>query len=545
MNEQALRLKTAINMDTKEVRRVIGAASLGTIFEWYDFYLYGALVSILGKHFFSGVDPSLTLIFALLSFAAGFIVRPFGALVFGRLGDAIGRKYTFLATIVIMGLATVGVGLLPGYETLGIYAPITLVILRMLQGLAIGGEYGGAATYIAEFSPNGRRGENTSWLQSTGSLGLCLALAMIGATRYLTGDAFDDWGWRVPFVASILLLLISCVIRMTMKESPAFERLKNEGTLSKAPIKEAFGVWSNLKLILIAFAAIGVGTPVVVYTASFYPLLYLTETLKVDAQQASTVIMIALLISPVFFWFFGRLSDKVGRKPVMLCGYILAMLTFIPIYKGMMYFANPDLLLAQKNAPVVLYTKKEDCSFQFNPIGNRNFTSSCDIAKKFLTLNSLNYETIESNDGTTRISVGSATPTLITDKSSQPAAMADVSQKLQTAGYPKKADPQKFNAGGVLCLLIVLVIYMGMVYGPGAAALVEMFPTRIRYTAMSVPYHVANGWVGGFLPTCAFALIAQTGNMQAGLWYPLAWILIASTTLLIFFKDRHLIEMND
>lgn len=535
------------------MRKVVAAASLGTVFEWYDFYLYGSLAAVIAKKFFSGADPSAGFLFALLAFAAGFMVRPFGALVFGRLGDLVGRKYTFLVTIIIMGGSTLGVGLLPSYATIGITAPIILVILRMLQGLALGGEYGGAATYIAEHSPRERRGRNTSWLQSTGSLGLLLSLVVILVVRMITGDKFDDWGWRVPFLLSLVLLAISTYIRMSMKESPAFANLKREGKLSKAPVKEAFGKWENLRIVLVALFAICVGTPVVVYTAIFYPLFFLTETLKVDPQTTTSVMLAALVVSPLFFWTFGTLSDYVGRKPVILCGYILAAATFFPIFKGITHYANPALAEAQRTSPIVVHTDTTTCSFQFNPTGTRTFKTPCDIARRTLATNSATYATEALPAGSpTWISVGNVRLDVYETAGVTAAGVKNLDTKfkgvlrkaLDTAGYPRVADPKDFNWLAVFGLLLLLMVYQGMVYGPGAATLVEMFPTRIRYTALSVPYHIANGWIGGLLPTFAFALVAQTGNIYFGLWYPVIWIVIAAVSLIVFYRESRHNDIN-
>lgn len=537
----------------KGMRKVVAAASLGTVFEWYDFYLYGSLAGVIAKKFFSGTDPSAGFLFALLAFAAGFMVRPFGALVFGRLGDLIGRKYTFLATILIMGFSTLGVGLLPGYATIGITAPIILIALRMLQGLALGGEYGGAATYIAEHSPTNRRGRNTSWLQTTGSLGLLLSLVVIAVVRSLTGDKFDDWGWRIPFILSLLLLVISTYIRMSMKESPAFAKLKHEGKLSTSPVKEAFGTWKNLKIVLIALFGICIGTPVVVYTAIFYPLFFLTETLKVDPQTATGVMLAALCVSPLFFWACGTLSDYVGRKPVILCGYVLAALTFFPIFKGITHYANPALEQAQQTSPIVLHADTSTCSFQFNPTGTRKFTTPCDIARRTLSANSATYATEAGPAGSpTWISVGDKRLDVYDGHAASPADVktlddtlkASVRSALDSAGFPRTAAPAAFNWYAVFGLLVLLMLYQGMVYGPGAAVLVEMFPTKIRYTALSVPYHIANGWIGGLLPTCAFALVAQTGNIYFGLWYPIVWIIVAAVALVFFYRESRHNDIN-
>ena len=514
---------------TAEERKVIFASSLGTVFEWYDFYLYGSLAAIIAKQFFAGLDPTSGFIFALLAFAAGFIVRPFGALVFGRLGDMIGRKYTFLITILLMGVSTFIVGVLPNYNTIGVAAPVILIILRLLQGLALGGEYGGAATYVAEHAPHGRRGEYTAWIQTTATMGLFLSLLVILATRTLIGEeAFQDWGWRVPFIGSLGLLGVSVWIRMSMHESPAFLKMKEEGKTSKAPLSESFGQWANLKIVLIALFALVAGQGVVWYTGQFYALFFLTQALKVDGAMANILVAISLLIATPFFVIFGTLSDKIGRKPIILGGCLIAAVTYFPLFKALTEAANPDLAHAQANAPVTLIANPAECSFQFNPTGTAKFTSSCDVAKQVLATHSVNYDSIDGS-GVAMIKVGDK---VIESYSSVglPAAEAKakdaafkktVVDAVREAGYPEKADPEKLNKPLVVGILSLLVLYVTMVYGPIAAMLVEMFPTRIRYTSMSLPYHIGNGWFGGLLPTTAFAIVAQTGNIYNGLWYPI------------------------
>ena len=523
---------------TAEERKVIFASSLGTVFEWYDFYLYGSLAAIIAKQFFAGLDPTSGFIFALLAFAAGFIVRPFGALVFGRLGDMIGRKYTFLITILLMGVSTFIVGVLPNYNTIGVAAPVILIILRLLQGLALGGEYGGAATYVAEHAPHGRRGEYTAWIQTTATMGLFLSLLVILATRTLIGEeAFQDWGWRVPFIGSLGLLGVSVWIRMSMHESPAFLKMKEEGKTSKAPLSESFGQWANLKIVLIALFALVAGQGVVWYTGQFYALFFLTQALKVDGAMANILVAISLLIATPFFVIFGTLSDKIGRKPIILGGCLIAAVTYFPLFKALTEAANPDLAHAQANAPVTLIANPAECSFQFNPTGTAKFTSSCDVAKQVLATHSVNYDSIDGS-GVAMIKVGDK---VIESYSSVglPAAEAKakdaafkktVVDAVREAGYPEKADPEKLNKPLVVGILSLLVLYVTMVYGPIAAMLVEMFPTRIRYTSMSLPYHIGNGWFGGLLPTTAFAIVAQTGNIYNGLWYP---IIIALMTFVL------------
>ena len=538
---------------TKEERKVIFASSLGTVFEWYDFYLYGTLAAIIGKKFFTALDPNSQMIFSLLAFAAGFIVRPFGALVFGRLGDMIGRKYTFLVTIVIMGGSTAIVGCLPGYEVIGIAAPVLLIILRMLQGLALGGEYGGAATYVAEHSPRGKRGLFTSWIQTTATLGLFLSLLVILGARTAVGEeAFADWGWRIPFLVSIILLAISVWIRMSMNESPAFAKMKSEGKVSKAPLTESFGKWSNLKIVILALVGLTAGQAVVWYTGQFYALFFLTNTLKVDNATANLMIAASLIIGTPFFVVFGALSDKIGRKPIIMAGCLIAALTYFPLFKALTEAANPALAAAQAANKIVVTADPSECSFQFNPTGTKKFTSSCDIAKQVLAANSASYETVDGK-GPATISIGSttiesyaATGLAKADATAKDAAFKKtVGDALRAAGYPAKADPAKLNKPMVILILSILVLFVTMVYGPIAAMLVEMFPTRIRYTSMSLPYHIGNGWFGGLLPATGVAIVAQTGNMYNGLWYP---IIVASVTFVIgmlFVKETKDIDIYE
>jgi MFS family permease len=523
---------------TPEEKKVIFASSLGTVFEWYDFYLYGSLAAIIAKQFFSGLDAGSAFIFALLAFAAGFIVRPFGAIVFGRLGDMIGRKYTFLVTILIMGLSTFIVGILPTYASIGVAAPVILIVLRLLQGLALGGEYGGAATYVAEHAPHGKRGAYTAWIQTTATLGLFLSLMVILGTRTIIGEAaFADWGWRVPFIVSIVMLAISVWIRLSMNESPAFAKMKAEGKTSKAPISEAFGQWKNLKIVILALVGLVAGQAVVWYSGQFYALFFLTQALKVDGAAANIYVAASLLIGTPFFVVFGALSDKIGRKPIIMAGCLLAVVTYFPVFEMLTKAANPDLYAAQQKNKVVVTADPKECSFQFNPTGTVKFTSSCDIAKQVLAGASVSYENAVGT-GPATIKVGE---TVINSYSSKglPADEAKkldgefkkaVADALKAAGYPAKADMAKVDKVMVIAILAYLVILVTMVYGPIAAMLVEMFPTRIRYTSMSLPYHIGNGWFGGLLPTTAFAIVAQTGNMYNGLWYP---IIIAGMTFVI------------
>jgi MFS family permease len=541
---------------TRNERKVIFASSLGTVFEWYDFYLYGSLAPIIALHFFSGVNPTAGFIFALLAFAAGFAVRPFGALVFGRLGDLVGRKYTFLVTIVIMGLSTFLVGILPTYSSIGIAAPALLIVLRLLQGLALGGEYGGAATYVAEHAPMGRRGFYTSWIQTTATLGLFLSLLVIlGVRTYAGEEAFrDSWGWwRAPFLLSFVLLAISVWIRLQLSESPTFQRMKAEGKGSKAPIAESFGEWKNLKIVILALLGLTAGQAVVWYTGQFYALFFLTQTLRVDANTANIMIAVALLIGTPFFVVFGALSDRIGRKPIIMAGCLIAAVTYFPIFQGLTHFANPALEKAQATAPVRVVADPATCSFQFNPVGTTSFTSSCDIIKSFLARNSVNYENEAAPAGSVaKVRIGSDEFSSFDGKALAPAEFktrsAELDKSLTAAirghGYPAKADPAQSNNVMVVVLLSILVIYVTMVYGPIAAMLVEMFPTRIRYTSMSLPYHIGNGWFGGFLPPLAFAIVAATGNIYDGLWYP---IIIAVMTLVIgtlFVRETKDVDLN-
>ena len=532
---------------TPEEKKVIFASSLGTVFEWYDFYLYGSLAAIIAKQFFSGLDEGSAFIFALLAFAAGFIVRPFGALFFGRLGDMIGRKYTFLVTIVLMGVSTFVVGILPNYAAIGVAAPVILIVLRLLQGLALGGEYGGAATYVAEHAPQGKRGAYTAWIQTTATLGLFLSLMVILGTRTLIGEAaFADWGWRVPFLVSILLLAVSVYIRLSMNESPAFTKMKAEGKTSKAPLSESFGEWKNLKIVILALFGLVAGQAVVWYSGQFYALFFLTQSLKVDGATANIMVAISLIIGTPFFVIFGAWSDKIGRKPIIMAGCLLAVVTYFPVFTALTKAANPDLAAAQAANKVVVTANPDECSFQFNPTGTVKFTSSCDIAKQALAGRSVSYDNAVGAAGSTAsVAVGATVISgytvkgLTKEEATAKKAEFDkaLGDALKAAGYPAKADMAKFDKVTVVAILTYLVILVTMVNGPIAAMLVEMFPTRIRYTSMSLPYHIGNGWFGGLLPTTAFAIVAQTGNMYNGLWYP---IIVAGMTFVIgmlFIKE--------
>ncbi len=540
---------------TKEERKVIFASSLGTVFEWYDFYLYGSLAAIIAKHFFAGVNETTAFIFALLAFAAGFAVRPFGAIVFGRLGDMIGRKHTFLITIVIMGVSTAIVGLLPGYATIGVAAPVILITLRLLQGLALGGEYGGAATYVAEHAPRNRRGFFTSWIQTTATLGLFMSLLVILACRTALGnEAFEAWGWRIPFLLSIILLAVSVYIRLQLSESPVFQKMKDEGKASKAPLTESFARWDNLKVVIMSLLGGTAGQAVVWYTGQFYALFFLLQTLKIDAQTANLLIAGSLLIGTPFFVIFGSLSDRIGRKPIIMAGCILAALTYFPIFTALTQYGNPDVFVAQEKNPVKVIANPDQCSFQFDPVGKARFTSSCDLAKTLLAKRAIPYENVAAEPNTVaQVRIGDrvvesfegSALTAADFKARNDAFTASLGAALKDAGYPEKADPAKINYPMMLLLLTVLVIYVTMVYGPIAAWLVELFPTRIRYTSMSLPYHIGNGWFGGFLPTVAFAMVAATGDIYYGLWYPIV-IAVATAILGTFFlpktKDRDILK---
>ena len=517
---------------------MIFASSLGTVFEWYDFYLYGSLAAVISKQFFSGVNPTAAFIFALLAFAAGFAVRPFGAIFFGRIGDIVGRKYTFLVTILIMGLSTFAVGVLPTYAQIGLAAPVILILARLLQGLALGGEYGGAATYVAEHAPHGRRGAFTSWIQTTATLGLFLSLLVIMGCRIALGpEKFDAWGWRIPFLVSLVLLGISVWIRLKLNESPLFQAMKEEGRGSKTPLRESFARWPNLKVVLLALFGVAMGQAVVWYAGQFYALFFLQQILKVDAQTSNILIALALLLGTPFFLVFGAWSDRVGRKPIILAGCALAALTYFPLFRGITHYANPALASAQASSPATVTADPDECRVQFNPVGTAKFTSSCDVAKSALVKAGVPYSNVDAPAGTTaQIRIGNAAPVTSYDAKGPDAkargAVFDstLSAELKTAGYPAKADPARINKPMLVLLLWILVLYVTMVYGPIAAMLVEMFPTRIRYTSMSLPYHIANGWFGGFLPPIAFAIVAATGDIYSGLWYP---VIVAALTVVI------------
>ena len=535
---------------TKDERFVIVASSLGTVFEWYDFYLFGSLASVIGAQFFGVIDPATKLpmfnqatrdIFALLAFAAGFIVRPFGAIVFGRVGDIVGRKYTFLVTILIMGLSTFIVGLLPNAATIGIAAPIILIALRLLQGLALGGEYGGAATYVAEHAPMGKRGYYTSFIQTTATLGLFMSLLVILFTRSSLGEAeFAAWGWRIPFLVSVLLLGVSVWIRLRLNESPVFQKMKDEGKSSKAPLTEAFANWSNAKIVILALVGGVMGQGVVWYTGQFYALFFMQSILKVDGYTANLLIAWSLLFGTGFFIVFGALSDKIGRKPIILAGCLIAALTFFPIFRMITTNANPALEKAIDSVKVEVVADRAGCGDLFNPVGTRVFTAPCDTARAYLAQQSVKYTTSYGAAGSgVKVVVNGKDVPYTAAAASNPQVLAAV----QAAGYPKEGDAQivkmahpfdifRPQVAAVVGLLFILVIFVTMVYGPIAAMLVELFPTKIRYTSMSLPYHIGNGWFGGLLPATSFAIVASTGDIYAGLWYP---IIFASITAVVGF----------
>jgi MFS family permease len=527
---------------TAEERKVIFASSLGTVFEWYDFYIYGTLGAFLAKYFFSNVPQNVAFIFTLLAFAAGFAVRPFGALIFGRLGDMIGRKYTFLVTMTLMGIGTFFIGLLPGYGSWGIAAPVVLIALRLVQGLALGGEYGGAATYVAEHAPRNQRGYYTSWIQTTATLGLFMALLLILGIRTWMGEAsFGDWGWRIPFLLSGILLAISIWIRLSLNESPVFQKMKEEGTTSKRPLSEAFGEWRNAKIAIFALLGATAGEAVVWYGGQFYALFFLTQTLKVPGVTAQILIVVALALGTPFFIVFGRLSDRIGRKPIILAGFLLAALTYFPIFKGITHFANPKLEAALASAPVTVIADPSECNFQFKATGTEKFTTGCDVAKSGLVNLSVNYQTQDAPKGTpAQVKVGEQTLSATATDFAKSLAAA-----IKSHGYPASADPADINYVMTTVLLWILVIYVTLVYAPIAAWLVELFPSRIRYSGMSLPYHIGNGWFGGFLPATVFAIVAWTGNIYSGLWYPVGVALMSLVIGLMFLPETKDVDIRN
>jgi MFS family permease len=538
---------------TQGHKKVIFASSLGTVFEWYDFYLYGSLAAIIAKQFFSGLNETSAFIFALLAFAAGFAVRPFGAIVFGRLGDMVGRKYTFLVTIVIMGLSTFLVGLLPNYASIGFAAPVILIVLRLLQGLALGGEYGGAATYVAEHAPHGKRGLYTSFIQTTATIGLFLSLLVIlGVRTFLGTEEFEAWGWRIPFLLSIVLLGVSVWIRMQLHESPLFQQMKAEGKQSKAPITESF-FSRNGRIVVLALLGATAGQAVVWYAGQFYAMYFLTQSLKVDATTTWLLIAAALVIGTPFFVVFGWLSDKIGRKKIIMAGCLIAALTYMPLFKALTHYANPAIDEARTRAPAVVVADPETCSFQFDPIGKKVFSNSCDIATAALAKAGIPYTIDPAAAGSlAQVKIGATVVPAYEgaglskdeSKAKGDAFTGELKRTLTAAGYPEKADPERIDKPMVLLILVVLVLYVTMVYGPIAAWLVELFPTRIRYTSMSLPYHIGNGWFGGFLPTISFALVAGTGNMYQGLWYPIVIALMTCVIGSLFLRETKDVDIT-
>ncbi|QRY81950.1 MHS family MFS transporter [Pseudomonas sp. PDNC002] len=517
----------------RDERKVIFASSLGTVFEWYDFFLYGSLAAIIAKHFFAGVNDTTAFIFALLAFAAGFLVRPFGALVFGRLGDMIGRKYTFLVTILLMGLSTFAVGLLPAYATIGVAAPVILIVLRLLQGLALGGEYGGAAIYVAEHAPDHKRGAYTSWIQCTATGGLLLSLVVIWGCRQLTGPEFETWGWRLPFLISIVLLGISTWIRLSMHESPAFLKMKAEGKVSKSPLKESFTNWSNLKIVLIALFSINAGQAVTFYAAQFYVMFFLTQVLKVDPALSNGMLIVALVIGAPLFVIMGWLSDKVGRKPVLITGLLLATVLYFPLFKALTHYANPQIDAASRQAPVTVMADPATCTFQFDPVGKAKFDSACDKAKTLLVKGGVPYSSVAAPSGSELV-------VTVGEKRIEGFDAAALGAAVKDAGYPTVADSSLVNRPMVVAIIVALIFIATCCYGPLAALMVELFPTRIRYTSLSLPYHIGNGWFGGLLPTISFALVVYTGNIFYGLWYPVLITAMSLVCSLLFLKEtRH------
>jgi MFS family permease len=545
---------------TREEKRVILASSLGTVFEWYDFYLYGSLAAIIGAQFFSAFDVNTRNIFALLAFAAGFLVRPFGALVFGRIGDLVGRKYTFLITILIMGISTFMVGLLPSYAQIGWVAPVVLIVLRMAQGLALGGEYGGAAVYVAEHAPVGRRGFYTSWIQTTATVGLLLSLVVIlslrlwmGEAGFQTGEGYPVAGWRIPFLLSVVLLGISVWIRLQMHESPAFQKMKDEGTRSKAPLSEAFGQWKNAKVVLIALFGLVVGQAVVWYTGQFYALFFLQSILKIDLLTSNVLIAWSLLLGTGGFLFFGALSDRIGRKPIILGGCLIAAITYFPLFIALTSAANPTYAAALENVKIEVAADPAKCGSVFDPVGIRTFTEPCDVARRVLAQQALRYQKVDAPAGSPMKVTVNGKDVPFTNAAEFTRGLAAEST---AAGYPAATDPAKVKVDGffsalgngqalkVILILTVMVLYVTAVYGPIAAALVEFFPTRIRYTAMSLPYHIGNGWFGGLLPATSFAMVASTGDIYFGLWYPVAFALMTFVIGLLFVKETKDRDIN-
>ncbi len=540
-------IDTSAEAPATSMRTVIAASSAGTTFEWYDFFIFGTLTQVLSKTFFAGVSDTVAFIFALGIFGAGFAVRPLGALVFGRIGDRSGRKGAFLFTIVLMGGATFAVGFLPTYAQAGIIAPILLILARCIQGFALGGEYGGAAIYVAEHAPAGARGRMTGWIQASAAFGLFGALGVILITRTILGEAaFTAWGWRIPFMVSAVLVGISIWMRLKLSESPTFQKMHEEGSHSKAPYTEAFGRWPNLKLVLIALFAVMSAQGAVWYTAFFYTQIFLEKFLKVEPATVNLLMIGATVASAPLYILFGWLSDKIGRKPVMLTGMVLALVGFFPGFHLLMQTANPDLARATSQTPIVVIADPATCSLQFDPVGKAVFSTACDIAKNTLANAGVSYDTQKAPAGTPAyvkigdVSVASADGAGL-EKAALKTVKADVETRLkaalQAAGYPAKADPAKVNIWGVFSILLVFVIAATALFGPIASCLVELFPTRIRYTALSLPYHIGTGWIGGFLPFTAFAIVASTGNIYSGLWYPVIFTAISVVGTLVFLPE--------
>jgi MFS family permease len=538
---------------TREERRVIVASSLGTVFEWYDFYLYASLAPVIARQFFTALNETSQFIFALLAFSVGFAVRPFGAILFGRLGDLVGRKHAFLVTILIMGLATTAVGLLPTYGSIGVAAPVLLIALRLLQGLALGGEYGGAATYVAEHAPRGKRGLFTSWIQTTATVGLFLSLLVILGTREALGPRFDAWGWRIPFLLSAVLLVVSVYIRLQLQESPVFRRMKEEGKASRSPLTESFLRWGNLRVVLLVLFGGVAGQAVVWYTGMVFQLFFLTETLKVPAQPASLMVAAALAAATPFFIVFGWLSDRIGRKRIVMAGCAIAALAYFPIFKELTRAANPAIFAAARDSPITVVASADDCSFQFDPVGSRRFSSSCDVAKAWLAKNAVPYRNEGAPAGTVAVvKIGSraVVPSFDGDvvgtaefKARSAVFGEAMARAVAAAGYPASADMRQVDVPKVVFLLFLLALFVTLVYAPIAAWLVELFPARIRYTSLSLPYHVGNGWFGGFVPTIAFAMVAATGDIYYGLWYPVAIAIMTAVVGTLFMpetKDREI-----
>jgi MFS family permease len=536
------------------MKRVVAASSAGTAFEWYDFFIFGSLATTIQKVFFAGLDPTAGLVAALGLFAAGFAFRPLGALIFGVIGDRLGRKGAFLATVSLMGASTFLIGILPTYATAGIVSPILLILLRILQGIALGGEYGGAAIYVAEHAPNNKRGATTGWIQITASLGLIAGLLVILGTRSATGEQrFLEWGWRVPFLVSVVLLIISVWLRFKLSESPAFAKLKEEGAVSTAPLREAVARCDKLKRVLIAFFGIMCAQGAVWYLSFFYVQVFLTKSLGVPDSTKDALVLAMTIASAPLYVFFGWVSDRVGRKPVMIGGMLLALIAYYPGFHGIAAAANPALVQAQQKRPVEVHANPATCSVQFDPVGTRRFDTSCDIAKSLLASTGISY-TNRSYPGDTAIIAVGIQQIEVPDgrgldaaglKALKEATAKTVKAALAAEGYPAKADPGRMNLPVIFFWLMVFAVAATALYGPQAAALVEMFPTRVRYTAMSLPYHVGTGWVGGFLPVTSFALAAITGNTYASLWYPVVFTVIPILVSFFFLKETRGRRLED